>query len=89
MNKIDILKYINERNLILVPTMLIIGYCLKKIDFIKNKYIPLVLIIISCILTILFNYFNNTDSNIIVLVIQGILIGGTSVGLHQSVKQLK
>lgn len=65
---------------IVVAACLIIGYVIKKsLDFIPNKYIPLILAIAGAIVGCVSN--NEVDLNII---IYGAFSGLASTGLHQT-----
>ena len=40
----NIMNYVTENSLIMIPTLYIIGYIIKNMDAIKDKYIPLILL---------------------------------------------
>ena len=79
----EILNYIVDNALILIPVLYIIGTFLKGLEIINDKYIPLILMAFSIGLSIAILGLN-VDS-----VIQGILIAGTAVLSNQLVKQSK
>jgi|LFRM01.1.fsa_nt_gb hypothetical protein len=79
----EILNYIVENALILIPALLVIGQIIKGIEKIPDKYIPLILLVfgiggaIACVGV-------SVDA-----VIQGVLVTGAAVYGNQVVKQLK
>ena len=79
----EFLNYIVDNALILIPVLYIIGTFLKGLEVIKDKYIPLILMVVSIGFSIAILGFN-IDS-----VVQGILISGVSVLSNQLVKQHK
>lgn len=79
----DIYTYLIEDALILVPALLILGAIIKGIDFIPDKYIPLILLPVGILGAIAGGGFNVGS------IIQGILVTGAAVYGNQLVKQLK
>ena len=79
----EILKYITENALILIPVLLIIGQIIKSIEKIPDKYIPLILLPLGIVGAMALGGWT-VDS-----AIQGILVTGVSVYGNQIVKQLK
>ena len=77
-----ILNYIVEDGLILIPVLYVIGYIIKHTNILSNRWIPLVLLMIS----ILFSIFLLNDP-IVDRVIQGVLIAGVTVFIDQIKKQ--
>lgn len=76
----NLMSYIVERALILIPALNVLGLIFKSIERIPDKFIPLLLLIFGSIaLTGL-----SADS-----VIQGVLVTGAAVYGNQVVKQLK
>ncbi len=78
----EFLSYIMETKLILIPVLYIIGYIIKNTSLIKNKYIPVILLIIGIIISVLMG-----GDTIINNVIQGILVAGATVLANQMVTQ--
>ena len=78
----DILKFITENALILIPVLYIVGAILKGTELIKDKYIPIILIPIGIAFSIAVIGVN------IQAVIQGILVTGATVYSNQLIKQL-
>lgn len=78
----EILNYVTENDLIVIPVLLIIGKILKSIEKIPDKWIPLILLPIG-IGTALLTGGLNVDS-----AIQGVLVTGVAVYGNQIYKQL-
>ena len=79
----DILQYIMDNALILIPALNILGTIIKGIEKIPDKYIPLILLVFGLIGTVsLLGLSVNS-------IIQGILVTGAAVYGNQLVKQLK
>lgn len=79
----EILNYILENRLVLVPVLYIIGEFIKRTEYIKDKFIPIIILIIG----ILFSVLMGGDT-IINNVIQGILVAGATVLGNQVIKQV-
>lgn len=78
----EIINYITENALILIPVLYIIGMILKGTERIKDKYIPLILLPVGiCLSMALMGIGINA-------IIQGILVVGVSVYTNQLVKQI-
>ena len=78
----DILNYILDNALVLIPVLVIIGGILKNIEKIPDKWIPLILLPIGIAGALALGGLS-VDS-----VIQGILVTGAAVYGNQIVKQL-
>ena len=78
----DFLNYIVANKLILIPVLFIIGYIITNTNTIKNKYIPLILLIIGIILSVLMG-----GDTIVNNIVQGVLVTGATVMTHQFVKK--
>ena len=80
----DILQFIVEEGLIMIPVLYILGDIIKGTESVHNKWIPVLLLGISVILTplLLAGYTAET-------VIQAILVAGATVFGDQVIKQLK
>lgn len=76
------MDYINEKGLILIPVLYIIGIAIKGTKKIPDKYIPIILLVIGEIFAVLI-FGVNVDA-----FLQGILLTGTTVYGNQIVKQL-
>jgi len=79
----EIINYITENALILIPVLLVIGAILKNTERIKDKYIPVILLPIGIILSVWVMKGFTADS-----VIQGILVTGAAVYGNQLIKQI-
>ena len=79
----DIITYITENAIILIPVLVIIGLILKKLEFIPDKFIPLILLPLGIVGAMALGGWT-VDS-----AIQGILVTGAAVYGNQIVKQLR
>lgn len=79
----DILNYILDNALVLIPVLVIIGGILKNIEKIPDKWIPLILLPLGIAGALALGGLS-VDS-----AIQGILVTGAAVYGNQIVKQLK
>ena len=70
-------KFLIEEALILIPVLYIIGMFLKSLEFIKDKYIPLIIWFFGVVLSMLILGFNVDGF------IQGTLVAGASVFASQ------
>ena len=77
----DIIKYITDNALILIPVIYIIGCIIRGIDKTPNKYIPIILLPAGIGFSVAMMGFNVKS------VIQGILVVGASVYTNQVIKQ--
>lgn len=78
----EILSYITENALILIPVLLILGLVLKKLEFIPDKYIPVILLPFGILGAMSLGGWT------VMSVIQGILVTGAAVYGNQIYKQL-
>ena len=79
----EILQYITQNALILIPVLIIIGQIIKGIEKIPDKWIPLILLPLGIVGAMALGGWT-VDS-----AVQGILVTGTAVYGNQIVKQLK
>lgn len=79
----DVLSYIINRALVLIPVLNILGMILKTFEKIPDKFIPLILLAAGILGSIALMGVS-ADS-----VIQGVLVTGAAVYGNQVVKQLK
>ena len=79
----EFMEYITENALILIPVLYVIGMFLKALEFIKDKYIPGILLAIGIAFSIALIGLN------VNAVIQGILVTGATVLGNQLIKQYK
>lgn len=80
--KMEILSYITENSLILIPVLLVLGQIVKNIEIIPDKWIPLIILPFGIIGALALGGVS-ADS-----VIQGILISGAAVYGNQIYKQM-
>ena len=79
----EVLTYVTENALVLIPVLLVIGQILKGIEKIPDKWIPLILLPLGIIGAMALGGWT-VDS-----AVQGILVAGTAVYGNQIVKQLQ
>lgn len=78
----ELLNYVTENALIIIPALYIIGAMLKGTEKVQDKFIPILLLpvgIAFCISIIGFN---------VQAIIQGILVTGAAVYTNQFIKQI-
>lgn len=78
----DIISYVTENALVLIPVLVIIGHIIKNIQFIPDKYIPLILLPFGIVGAMALGEWNVKSA------IQGILVTGAAVYGNQIYKQL-
>ena len=83
----EILNYITEHALIMIPVLIIIGQIIKNIEKIPDKWIPLILLPIGIAGAVLLGGFDNIAA-VVDSVIQGVLVTGAAVYGNQVVKQM-
>ncbi|WP_272509113.1 phage holin family protein [Clostridium ganghwense] len=81
MNNIDLMKYVTEQALILIPVLYVLGIIIKNIPNIPDWVIPWIILMVSIVLSVLILEIN------VQAVIQGILVAGVTVLSNQLVKQ--
>ena len=78
----DLITYVTENALILIPVLIIIGYIIKNIQFSPDKYIPLILLPFGIVGAMALGEWNVQSA------IQGVLVTGAAVYGNQIVKQI-
>lgn len=78
----EVLGYITDKALILIPVLNIIGMIIKHLEKINDKYIPLIILFFGVLGTL------GIMGVSVDAVIQGVLVSGASVFGNQIVKQL-
>lgn len=78
----NIMNYITENALILIPVLYVLGAILKGTQKINDKYIPVILLPVGIVLAMLLVGVNING------LIQGILVTGATVYANQLVKQV-
>ena len=78
----DILNYVVQEGLVMIPVLFIIGEIIKSTELLGNKWIPLVLLVISVAFTplVLGTYTANN-------IVQAVLVAGVTVFGNELVKQ--
>lgn len=80
----DILSYIMDNKLILIPVIYIISYILKETMIVREKFISLILLALGIILSVLMG-----GDSIVNNIVQGILVTGTTVLAENIVMETK
>lgn len=78
----DVMDYIMEGRLILIPVLYVIGYIITKTQLIKNKYIPLITLGFGILFSVLMGGNTIVDN-----IIQGVLVAGATVLTNQVIRQ--
>lgn len=78
----DIITYVTENALILIPVLMIIGTIIKNIQFIPDKFIPLILLPFGVVGAMALGEWNVQSA------IQGVLVTGAAVYGNQIYKQM-
>ena len=78
----DILNYVVQEGLVMIPVLFIIGEIIKSTELLGNKWIPLVLLVISVAFTplVLGTYTANN-------IVQAVLVAGVTVFGNELFKQ--
>lgn len=72
-------------NVIVLGICLCVGFVIKNsLDFIPNKYIPLIMLVLGTVLNVIFNIQNITGEVVLV----GMMSGLASTGLYEMFKNL-
>lgn len=81
----DITVLLNYVNIVVLGICLCVGFAIKNsLDFIPNKYIPLIMLILGTITNILIN-INGINAEII---LGGMISGLASTGLYEMFRNL-
>lgn len=80
----SILEFILENRLVLIPALIIIGWFVKNIRVIPDKFIPLILLLIGIGFSLWIEMAFTAQA-----VVQGIMVAGVAVMGYQIPKQLK
>ena len=91
----DIMSYVRPELLVVAVVLYFLGMWLKQADFIKDKYIPLVLGIVGIFVcgiyvvsVVAFATVQDILSAIFAAITQGILVAGLSNYVNQIIKQI-
>lgn len=87
----DFSNYIMPELLVIVPVLWVAGWIIKQADFIKNKWIPLILGVVGVLLAVCYVLGGQRFSvtALFTAITQGILCAGVAVYGNQLVKQMK
>ena len=77
----DFVEYVIEQALVLIPALYVLGMIIKHTQFVKDKYIPVILLVVGIAGAIALLGVT------VEAVIQGILVTGVAVFTNQLVKQ--
>jgi hypothetical protein len=77
----DFVEYVIEQALVLIPALYVLGMIIKHTQFIKDKYIPVILLAVGVAGAIALLGVT------VEAVIQGILVTGVAVFTNQLIKQ--
>lgn len=78
----DILNYVVQEGLVMVPVLFIIGEIIKDTELLGNKWIPLVILIVSVGFTPLVLGAYTADN-----IVQAVLVAGVTVFGNEMIKQ--
>ena len=88
----NLITFIPENLLILIAAIYVFGVFLKKIEFVKDNYITVILMLLAITFAVLLNIFNSQYKiiyeAIINAILQGILCWGVAIGINQTAKQI-
>ena len=78
----DVLNYILQEGLVMIPVLFIIGEIVKGTELLSNKWIPLVLLAVSIGFTPLVLGAYTADN-----IVQAVLVAGVTVFGNELIKQ--
>ena len=78
----DFLNYIVQEGLVMIPVLFIIGEIVKGTELLDNKWIPLVVLVVSVAFTPLVLGAYTADN-----VVQAVLVAGVTVFGNELIKQ--
>lgn len=78
----DILNYVVQEGLVMIPVLFIIGEIIKGTELLGNKWIPLVILIVSVGFTPLVLGSYTADN-----IVQAVLVAGVTVFGNELIKQ--
>ena len=78
----DILNYVVKEGLVMIPVLFIIGEIVKGTELLSNKWIPLVVLVISVAFTPLVLGTYTADN-----IVQAVLVAGVTVFGNELIKQ--
>ena len=80
----DILEYVVQEGLVMIPVLFILGEIVKNTELLDNKWNPLTLLVISIAFTPFLLGTFNADN-----IVQAVLVAGVTVFADQLYKQTK
>ena len=78
----DILNYVVQEGLVMIPVLFIIGEIVKGTELLSNRWIPLVVLVISVAFTPLVLGTYTADN-----IVQAVLVAGVTVFGNELIKQ--
>ena len=78
----DILNYVVQEGLVMMPVLFIIGETIKSTELLSNKWIPLAVLVISVAFTPLLLGSYTADN-----IVQAVLVAGVTVFGNELIKQ--
>lgn len=78
----NVLDYVVQEGLVMIPVLFIIGEIIKGTELLSNKWIPLVVLVISVAFTPLVLGAYTADN-----VVQAVLVSGVTVFGNELIKQ--
>ena len=78
----DVVNYIVQEGLVMIPVLFIIGEIVKGTELLSNKWIPLILLIVSVGFTPLLLGAYTADN-----IVQAVLVAGATVFGNELIKQ--
>lgn len=91
--ELNILDFLKEGYFIVIVALYVIGAFLKQLENVKDKWIVVILMLLGITLAVLLSIiaaqYKVTLEVILNGVLQGILCWGVSVGVNQTIKQVK
>ena len=78
----DILNYVVQEGLVMIPVLYIIGEIVKGTEFLSGKWIPLALLVVSVGFTPLLLGAYTADN-----IVQAVLVAGVTVFGNELIKQ--
>lgn len=78
----EIIDYILQERLILIPVLYVLAEIIKTTELVKNKYIPSIVLFFGVLLSLMMGGLTMADN-----IIQGILVAGATVLTNQVIKQ--
>lgn len=91
----ELLKYIKPELIVVSVVLYFIGIAIKNAEFIKDKYIPIILGIIGIVLSLVWvlstsdlSGYQDVLMAAFTSIVQGVLVAGLSTYVNQMIKQL-